>query len=88
LLVRAPITKGLNDSYTNNQAVGNYMRSKGRYTDFNGKLPLDDSLHFYDATHLNREGVKIFNRSVLDLIVRNVRIRKGNTDVSSAPATQ
>lgn len=69
LLVRAPITKGLNDSYTNNRMIGNYMRSRGDYTDFNGKLPLDDSLHFYDATHLNQNGVEIFDQAVFRLIV-------------------
>jgi hypothetical protein len=85
LLVRAPITKGLNDSYTNNRMIGNYMRSKGDYTDFNGKLPLDDSLHFYDATHLNQDGVRIFDEAVFKLITGSGehRLMKGDRQIGT-----
>ncbi|ASS48736.1 MAG: hypothetical protein A3D31_06690 [Candidatus Fluviicola riflensis] len=64
LLVRAPITSRLNDSYVNNREFNLYISQFGRYLDFNNSLHLNDSLHFYDAVHLNQRGVKIFNEAL------------------------
>lgn len=64
VLVRAPITSRLNDSYQNNAEFDAYIQQHGRYYNFNKRLQLNDSLDFYDAVHLNRNGVKVFNEAL------------------------
>ncbi len=66
VLVRAPITSRLNDSYENNAAFDAYIQQQGRYYNFNKRLQLNDSLDFYDAVHLNRNGVKVFNEALYE----------------------
>jgi len=34
---------------------------------------MKDSLHFYDADHLNQKGVEIFDRAVLEIIAGSVQ---------------
>ena len=65
ILVQAPFTSSLYRSKTNNEMMDSIFLSKGNYINFNGKLPLNDSLHFYDADHMNQDGVKIFNEAFL-----------------------
>lgn len=66
VLVYAPITKALYDSKTNNEEFLERMRVYGYPVyDFNTKINLDDTLHFYDSHHLNQDGVKLFNRAIL-----------------------
>ncbi|MES2554818.1 MAG: hypothetical protein V4604_01640 [Bacteroidota bacterium] len=64
VLVRAPITSRLNDSYDNNAEFDAYIQQHGRYYNFNKRLQLNDSLDFYDAVHLNQRGVTIFNEAL------------------------
>ncbi len=66
ILVQAPYTSDLYNSKVNNATIDSLFKSKGDYINFNNQLQLDDSLHFYDADHLNQEGVKIFNDSLLN----------------------
>lgn len=69
LLVQSPITKTLYHSHLNNEQINEYFSSHGQYLNFNElNLPLNDSLHFYDADHLNQEGVVIFNEKVMDFL--------------------
>lgn len=69
ILVYAPITKSLNKSYTNNSYFDSLMKTyTSEYYNFNHLLTLDDSLHFYDAHHLNQDGVNIFNKKLLEVI--------------------
>lgn len=72
-LVRTPITRAFYDSYTNNDEFNRRMSEIAPYTDFNGVVALDDSLHFYDKHHLNQEGVEIFNEAVLEWVEREMR---------------
>ena len=65
-LVYAPITSMAYRSYSNQNVYDSIYQQLGNYHNFNGKLPLVDSLHFYDAHHLNQKGVEIFNRALLD----------------------
>lgn len=71
LLVQAPITRSLYDSYSNNDYFDNEMYKLGNYINFNGQLPLDDSIHFYDNNHLNKEGVNLFNRGLLEALQKD-----------------
>ena len=65
LLVQAPVTKSLYHSYKNKIYFENLIRNYGKFYNFNELMNLDDSLHFYDADHLNQLGVEIFNAEFL-----------------------
>jgi hypothetical protein len=67
VLVYAPITKSLYNSYLNNEVFDREIVKYGRYYDFNKILNLNDSLHFYDDDHLNQKGVEIFNKKMLSV---------------------
>jgi hypothetical protein len=67
ILVNAPITHTLHDSYTNWQEYEQRINSRGMYYDFNRLLNLNDSLHFYDGDHLNRNGVEIYSEKLLEI---------------------
>lgn len=67
VLVYAPITQSLYDSYANNTFIDSLMTSYGfDYYNFNEIMrgELHDSLHFYDKHHLNQDGVNLFNRKL------------------------
>lgn len=68
ILVNAPITSSLYNSYTNNNTFDNIMNGYGDYYNFNTILSLNDSLHFYDTDHLNQNGVQIFNDKLIEII--------------------
>lgn len=68
ILVNAPITSSLYNSYTNNTTFDSLMSDYGNYYNFNSIINLDDSLHFYDSHHLNQTGVQIFNKELIKTI--------------------
>jgi hypothetical protein len=68
ILVQAPITEGLYGAFTNMDDFEEFIKKKGPYYDFNKILKLDDSLHFYDAVHLNQHGVERFNKKLIDTL--------------------
>lgn len=65
LLVFAPVTKALYQSYTNLPYFENKIKAQGEYYNFNGRVALEDHLHFYDSNHLNQAGVTLFNAKVM-----------------------
>lgn len=67
-LVFAPISKSLYSSYTNMNYFDSLMTTYSQYTNFNKILNLKDSIHFYDADHLNQQGVKVFNEKLLNTL--------------------
>jgi len=64
-LIFAPIPKSTYNSYKNSAALERYFSRHGDYFDYNKKVSLDDSLHFFDTNHLNQRGVELFNRELL-----------------------
>lgn len=66
VLVQAPITSQLRNAYANNEAFDRRIAPYGPHIDFNGLVELDDHLHFLDTTHLNQDGVRLFNGVLLD----------------------
>ncbi len=72
LLVRAPITSRLNNSYENNAEFDAYIQQQGTYYNFNKRLHLNDSLDFYDAVHLNRNGVAKFNKALVQKLKQTI----------------
>ena len=70
-LVYAPISKRLYDSYINNlefEGIMDVFDEYGKYMNFNQFIDLNDSLHFYDSDHLNQNGVRIFNKRLIDTL--------------------
>lgn len=66
VLVFAPTTSYDYSRYPLN--IHSVYSSLGVYFNFNQGLPLDDSLHFYDDSHLNQDGVKIFNDAFIQTL--------------------
>lgn len=70
MLVYAPISSQQYHSYKNNVFIDSVMNSYGvPYYNFNQQVLLDDSLDFYDPTHLNQKGVNKFNAKLNDLFM-------------------
>lgn len=72
ILVFAPITAVEYDAHTNTATFDSLMQTYGDYVNFNEQLKLNDSLHFYDAHHLNQLGVELFNAEI-DFAIDKVR---------------
>lgn len=68
ILICAPTTHILQDSYTNKCVYDSIMNKSGAYYDFNKILNLNDSVHFYDKEHLNIYGVEIFSERLAELL--------------------
>jgi len=66
VLVRAPVTKIRNQSYSNPKQLQEYFNSFENYMDYNQKLNLEDSIYFYDSNHLNQLGVRVFNEILVE----------------------
>jgi len=62
VLIQTPLVK---NAYVKNKAFENIIDKHAPYYDFNEKLKLNDTVHFYDAYHLNQQGVVLFNESVI-----------------------
>jgi hypothetical protein len=69
-LVQAPISSSLYNSYTNNKNYDRKMKHYGDYYNFNKLMMLNDSLHFYDANHLNQLGVELFNKKLIETVLQ------------------
>jgi hypothetical protein len=65
ILVQAPVTSDLYNSYENNDAFDQEMRKYGDYYNFNELIDLNDTIHFFDFHHLNKNGIKIFNDKII-----------------------
>lgn len=69
ILVFAPITSRLYNSYTNNKYVDSIFTAYNlEYYNFNELMQLNDSLYFSDAHHLNQNGVKTFNAKLKKIL--------------------
>ena len=68
LFVNTPIASLEYNSYINRSDFDSIIVQQGSYLDFNKILNLTDTLHLADATHLNQQGVEIFNSALIELI--------------------
>ncbi len=66
ILVYAPITFDLYRLFLDRVEYNNALRKYGAYYNFNEQPIFNDSLHFYDAQHLNQTGVQIFNEALIE----------------------
>ncbi|NRR91025.1 hypothetical protein HSX10_05555 [Winogradskyella undariae] len=68
ILVYVPIAPSNYSRYTNIREFDSVMSAHMKYFNFNEKLILNDSLHFYDPDHLNQNGVKLFNNKLIEIL--------------------
>ncbi len=68
ILVYAPIPKSSLQQAIPSAHFDRLMQAAGEYYNFNTLLELDDSLHFYDADHLNQRGVELFNTKLIEVL--------------------
>jgi len=68
ILVYAPLTKSYYKSIKNSATYDSLVHSHLKFYNFNELMNLDDSLYFYDADHLNQNGVEIFNNKLINLL--------------------
>lgn len=72
VLVEAPVTAWLRRSSLEQHRSFEAVMTEGghRYVDMNGKVALDESLHFFTKGHLNQDGVELFNEALIDTLQR------------------
>lgn len=68
LLIQVPYTTWNYLPKTNNKEMDEYFMTLAPYVNFNQRVPLNDSLHFYDSHHLNQAGVQIFDAAIIALL--------------------
>ena len=71
VLVYAPITPSNYSSYTNTSYFDSIMRTYSEYYNFNKLIRLEDSLHFYDKDHMNKNGVNLFNEKLIEVLAKD-----------------
>jgi hypothetical protein len=70
VLVEVPVTSWYaSGAYTDRDGFEALMTARGAYVNMNGKVALDDSLHFYDKGHLNQAGADVFNPVLIDTLM-------------------
>lgn len=68
VLVYVPISPLYYKSFSNTDYFDSLMKSYSEYYNFNKIITLNDSLHFYDADHLNKAGVDKFTPKLIDIL--------------------
>ena len=69
ILVQTPLTQKEYNSYSENKSFDEIMSVHSTYINFNELITLNDSVHFYDPNHLNQNGVNVFNKKLIELLV-------------------
>ena len=69
VLVQTPLTQKEYNSYSENKSFDEVMSVHSTYFNFNELITLNDSVHFYDPNHLNQNGVNVFNKKLIELLV-------------------
>lgn len=68
LLVNA---NSITDRYfINRDSINTFFESKGEYLDLNSRLTLNDTIDFFDNSHLNSNGVKTMNNYLIPNILK------------------
>jgi hypothetical protein len=65
ILIKSPITEALYNTYTVNAEFDKTMSLAGEYYNYNEMARWNDSLDFFDDSHLNLNGVEKFNFKVI-----------------------
>ncbi len=78
ILVQSPVTTDLYGSYENNVDFDKEMIKYGKYYNFNEILKLNDTVHFFDFHHLNKNGIEIFNKRIINILTQENNIHSKN----------
>lgn len=75
VLVQVPDTKVQTSAYTN---LEEFRTTMSQYGDFHFMQPasLNDSLHYYDLSHLNQDGVELYDMFIYDSLLANILKKK------------
>ena len=68
LLIYAPVSRSRYKSYINLPEYHQKISKYGDFIDFNKMDIWNDSLHFYDAHHLNQKGTERFNDTLISIL--------------------
>ena len=71
IFIQAPSTSSIYNAQINNFEFDQRISKYGIYYNYNLISKLSDSLHFYDANHLNQNGVQIFDNDVIEFLIKN-----------------
>ena len=71
VLIFTPFSSSSYHAFPNPQAFDSLIAGYGEYHNFNNILELDDHEHFYDRSHLNQNGVEIFNQALIEMVFGN-----------------
>tara|TARA_B100001113_G_C21099374_1_gene618066 strand:- start:122 stop:1075 length:954 start_codon:yes stop_codon:yes gene_type:complete len=78
LITQIPVTQAYYNRVNNIKIFNNKMRDIGEYINFNNIVDLNDSLHFYDSNHLNKNGVEVFNHFFIKDIINKKKLHFNN----------
>lgn len=67
-VVFPPVSNSIYSSYLNPLELEDSIQQLTPFVNYNPAQDYSDSLHFYDHSHMNQEGVKKFNLQVIDLL--------------------
>ncbi len=74
MLVQAPVTSVFYENQKDNEVFDSKMKFyEPSYMNFNISNDLNDTLDFYDAHHLNKNGIKKFNNKILPLVLNKLK---------------
>ncbi|MDO6790930.1 MULTISPECIES: hypothetical protein [unclassified Tamlana] len=68
ILVFAPVSPSYYSRYSNVGQFDSIMESYTEYYNFNKIINLNDSIHFYDEHHMNKEGVDLFSPKIIEML--------------------
>lgn len=71
ILLKAPVSSNEYEAYSNQNEFDEMVTNYAPYYNLNERISLNDSLDFYDAHHLNQNGVVKLNKEVLNLLKAN-----------------
>lgn len=71
VLVEAPVTRWLFDSFVGHEKYVQRMAAYAPYYDMNGAVALNDTVHFLTKGHLNQMGVELFDRALIERLERD-----------------
>jgi hypothetical protein len=69
IVVETPVTLPFRESYPDHADLAARMARRAPYYDLQHLVPLDDTMHFYDAHHLNQLGVQRMNMAFIDRLI-------------------
>ena len=86
ILVESPITKYKYNSWLNTDSINRFFSGLGPFLNFNGIPGIFDSLDFYDADHLNMNGVAIFCDTLINVLHHDGYLNKPPAEATDPPS--